>query len=209
MGRTATASDGFGREVVLGLLAEEPSSCYQLDRRLSDRFSSVGYTSGMAAKTVKRLVGAGLARRVDSATHTAIGVVGVNSSGAGVPVYEPTPAGIEHFRKWMWASITTPLVREELHAKIALCQPDYLPRMIELVHDATLVCAGKLQDLNLETQRRRRLANPKQWSTQMDVVVSSGDQVWWESRIKWLQGVQVYLEGTWREYQTGSYPQVA
>jgi DNA-binding PadR family transcriptional regulator len=205
MGRTVTAADGFGREVILGLLAEEPSSCYQLDRRLADRFGSVGYTSGMAAKTVKRLVGAGLVRRVDSATQAAVGIVG----NAGVPVYEPTSAGIEHFREWMWASITTPPVREELHAKIALCRPGDLPRMIELVHAATLVCAGKLQDLNLETQRRRRLANPMRWSTQMDVVVSTGDQVWWECRIKWLQGVRVYLEGALQEYRTGSYPRVA
>jgi DNA-binding PadR family transcriptional regulator len=205
MGRTATASDGFGREVILGLLAEEPSSCYRLDRRLADRFGSVGYTSGMAAKTVKRLAGAGLVRRVDSAAQAALGIAG----SASVPVYEPTPAGIEHFREWMWASITTPLVREELHAKIALCRPGDLPRMIELVQAATLVCAGKLQDLNSETQRRRRLANPKRFSTQMDVVVSTGDQVWWECRIKWLQGVQMYLEGALQEYQTGSYPRVA
>jgi len=159
----------------------------------------------MAAKTVKLLVGAGLVRRVDSATQAAVGIVG----HAGVAVYEPTPAGIEHFREWMWASITTPLVREELHAKIALCRPSDLPRMIELVQAATLVCAGKLQDLNSETQRRRRLANPKRWSTQMDVVVSTGDQAWWECRIKWLQGVQVYLEGALQEYRTGSYPRVA
>jgi DNA-binding PadR family transcriptional regulator len=204
MGRTATASDGFGREVVLGLLAEEPSSCYQLDRRLADRFGSVGYTSGMAAKTVKRLLGAGLVRPAESAARAAVG-----ASNAGVPVYEPTSDGIEHFREWMWASITTPLVREELHAKIALCRPRDLPRMIDLVRAATLVCAGKLQDLNLEAQRRRRLANPKRWSTEMDVVVTAGDQVWWECRIKWLQGVQVYLERAWRQYQTGPYPHLA
>jgi DNA-binding PadR family transcriptional regulator len=203
VGHTATVSDGFGREVILGLLAEEPSSCYQLDRRLADRFGSAGYTSGMAAKTVKRLLGAGLVRPVNSAERAAVGLVG----RAGVPVYEPTPTGIEHFRVWMWASIATPPVREELHAKIALCQPGDLPRMIDLVQAATLVCLGKLQDLNSETQRRRRLADPRRFSTQMDVVVSTGDQVWWECRIKWLQGVQVFLEGALREYRTGSDPQ--
>jgi DNA-binding PadR family transcriptional regulator len=40
MGRAATASDGFGREVLLGLLVEEPSHCYELDRRLAKRFGS-------------------------------------------------------------------------------------------------------------------------------------------------------------------------
>jgi hypothetical protein len=128
-------------------------------------------------------------------------------------VYEPTPAGVERFHEWMWASVATPPVREELHAKIALCQPSDMPRMIVHVREAETVCAGRLQDLNREVRSRRQDADPEHWSTRMDVVVSTGDQAWWESRIKWLQQVRVYLEGEWRRYQMDHqmdlYPQTA
>jgi hypothetical protein len=210
MGHTATVYDGFGSEIILGLLAERPSTCHQLQRLLADRFGSADFANGMAAKTVERLVRAGRVRLVDLEIRVAMGTAGRGAVGrAEVPVYEPTPVGIKHFRDWMLASITTPPVREELHAKIALCRPGDLPRMIELVRGAKIVCATRLRDMNLETQRRRRLAKAERWSTRMDVVVSSGDQIWWESRIKWLQGVQVCLEDAWREYQTRPYPQGA
>jgi DNA-binding PadR family transcriptional regulator len=206
MGGGSTTSAEFGGEVILGLLAEEPSCSYQLDRRIADRFGSAGYTNGMARKTIMRLLKVGLVRPVDVEADGAP-VPGV--SRAGVIVYEPTSAGVKHFRQWMWASVTTPPVREELHAKVALCQPSDMPRMIALVREAVAVCAGKLQDLNLETQARRGRADPKRWSTRMDVIVTTGDQAWWESRIKWLQGVRVYLEQEWRAYQAGPRSRVA
>jgi DNA-binding IclR family transcriptional regulator/DNA-binding PadR family transcriptional regulator len=201
MGRAASGSDGFGREVILGLLAEEPSCAYQLDRRLSERFGSAGYTNGMASKTVKRLHRDGLVRPVDSEAFAAA-ADGVSRTAS--VVYEATPAGIDHFRRWMWASVSAPPVREELHAKIALCQPDDLPRMIDLVRKAEVVCAGKLQDLNREVQARRIDADPEQWSLRMDLVVSTGDQAWWESRISWLQRVHLFLEKEWQRYQAQS-----
>jgi hypothetical protein len=206
MGSGSTASDEFGREIVLGLLAEEPSCFYQLDRRLAERFSSAGYTNGMARQTIMRLLKIDLVRPldVDADVASAPGV-----SRAGVILYEPTSAGIKHFQQWMWASVTTPPIREELHAKIALCRPNDMPRMIALVREAVTVCAGKLQDLNLETQARRGHSDPGRWSTRMDVIVTTGDQAWWESRIKWLQGVRVYLEQEWRAYQAGPRSRVA
>lgn len=209
MGRTATVYDGFGPEIILGLLAERPSTCHQLQRVLADRFGSADFANGMAAKTVERLLRAGRVRQVDLDMRIATGVGRGKAGRAEVPVYEPTPVGIEHFRDWMRASITTPPVREELLAKIALCRASDLPRMIELVRGAKIVCASRLREMNLETQRRRRLAKAERWSTRMDVVVSSGDQMWWESRIKWLQRVQVCLEDEWRQYQAGPRPQVA
>jgi len=198
MGRAATASDGFGREVVLGLLAEQPSPFHPLDRRLSQRFRSSDYARGMAGTPVKRLLGEGLVRPVDNESRAVTGTV----SRAAVVIYEPTPAGIERFQSWMWSSMVTPPVREELHAKIALCQPRGLPRMIALVREAEMVCVGKLQHLNREVQERRGDADPEQWSTRMDLVVSTGDQAWWESRISWLQRVHLFLEKEWQQYQT-------
>lgn len=193
----ATTSNGFGREVVLGLLAEEPSNSYQLDCRLTQRFRSSEYARGMAGTTIKRLVRDGLARPVDGQQVATV------SSGSrdDAVVFEATPAGIDRFHEWMWASATTPPVREELHAKIALCRPPDLPRMIALVREAEVVCVGKLQDLNREVQARQGNTDPEQWSTRIDLVVSIGDQAWWKSRISWLQRVHLFLEKEWQRYQ--------
>jgi DNA-binding PadR family transcriptional regulator len=196
MALTSRGSDGFGRELVLGLLTEQRSNCYQLDRRLAERFGSACYAEGTARQAIKRLVDDGLACAVSEGRMAAGGGL-----RARVTIYEATPAGVDHFQKWMWASVSTPPVREELHAKIALCSPTDLPRMVAVVREAESVCTGKLQSLNLRLRARRLDFEHDDFRTRMDLVVSTGDQAWWESRIKWLQRVRVYLEDEWRHQE--------
>ena len=71
-------------------------------------------------------------------------------------VYEPTPAGVEHFRRWLRASTQTPPVREELHAKIALWGSEDLSRLIEIVREAEMACTQQLQELNRRTRAERQ-----------------------------------------------------
>jgi len=182
--------------LVLGLLTEQRSNCYQLDRRLAERFGSACYAEGTARQAIKRLVDDGLACAVSEGRMAAGGGL-----RARVTIYEATPAGVDHFQKWMWASVSTPPVREELHAKIALCSPTDLPRMVAVVREAESVCTGKLQSLNLRLRARRLDFEHDDFRTRMDLVVSTGDQAWWESRIKWLQRVRVYLEDEWRHQE--------
>jgi DNA-binding PadR family transcriptional regulator len=189
MAYAGNGTDGLGREIVLGLLAEQPGNCYQLERRLSKRFRSAGYTNGLARHAIKRLVNDGLACASVSPKR-AVSIGGSRES----KTYTATPAGIEHFRAWMKASVSTPPVREELHAKIALCRPEDLPRMVQIVREAEGVCLGKLQALNFRVRSRRSEIDPEDWWTRMDLIVSTGDQAWWDSRIKWLQQVRIYLE---------------
>jgi len=194
MARVAQGGDGFGREIVLGLLVEERSNCYQLDRRLAERFGSAGYAYGTARQAIKRLVSEGFVCVVDAEGRVASG----RRLRAGSTIYEVTPAGAERFERWMRASVSTPPVREELHAKIALCRPVDLPRMVEVVREAEEVCVGKLQGVNFRVRSRREEIDPEEWHARMDLVVSTGDQAWWDSRIKWLQKVRVYLEEEWK-----------
>ncbi|MGA7703806.1 MAG: PadR family transcriptional regulator [Solirubrobacteraceae bacterium] len=189
MTRGSRGSDGFGRELILGLLTEQPANCYQLDRRLEERFGSAGYTDGTARQAIKRLVDDGLVHARSGSRVASTGGIRARAT-----VYEPTPAGIERFEEWMWAAVSTPPVREELHAKIALCRPPDLPRMVCIVRDAESVCAGKLQSLNHQVRAHRGTLDEEDFRGRMDLVVSTGDQAWWESRIKWLQRVRIYLE---------------
>ena len=106
-------------------------------------------------------------------------------------VYEATPAGVEHFRRWLRASTQTPPVREELHAKIALWGPEDLPRLIEIVREAEMACAQQLQGLNrrmrFERERRRRM---RRVGADKGLIVMSGEVTWWDARIKWLQDMR-------------------
>src|ERR1700683_1360992 len=92
MAQVGRRSDGFGRELVLGLLAEEPANCYQLDRRLAKRFGSAGYTNGTARQAIMRLIDEKLVRVVDDGQR----VAPASRLGARATVYEATPRGIEH-----------------------------------------------------------------------------------------------------------------
>ncbi len=197
MTRGSRGSDGFGRELILGLLVEEPANCYQLDRRLAERFGSACYAEGTARQTIKRLLGDGMVHACSRSR-----VAATAGLRARVTVYEPTPAGIERFDAWMWAAVSTPPVREELHAKIALCRPRDLPRLVDAVRDAETLCAAKSQSLNWRLRSQRVDRNPHDFRTRMQLAVSTGDQAWWESRIKWLQRVRVYLEQELQQDQT-------
>src|SRR5258705_4799951 len=87
----AKGSNGFGREVILGLLVEEPSNCYQLDRRLAQRFGSADYTHGTARQAIKRLVDEGLVCVANGDRH----VASVGRIRARTTSYEAPPAGLE------------------------------------------------------------------------------------------------------------------
>ncbi|HEY3970046.1 MAG TPA: hypothetical protein VGL79_01495, partial [Solirubrobacteraceae bacterium] len=164
---------------------------------LAKRFGSAGYTNGTARQAIKRLVEEKLVCVVGGER----GVVSSSGLRARATIYEATPGGIDHFERWMRAAISTPPVREELHAKVALCRPADLPRMIAAVSRAESVCTGKLQGLNSRVRSRRCALDEKDFRARMDLVVSTGDQAWWESRIKWLQKVRVYLEDEWERHR--------
>lgn len=177
--------EGLGREIVLGLLIERPGSGYQLEKRLQERFDAYAYAEGTARQTLSRLQQLGFARPVTTTTRL--------PRSREATAWEATPAGVAAFRAWMRESIAAPPVREELHAKIALCQPRDLPRLIEVVREAERACVFQLQALNRRLSAQRQAPAERSWAASMDLVVAAGEKAWWDSRIKWLQGVRIFL----------------
>ncbi len=181
---------------MLGLLVEQPGTCYQLDKRIAERLGSAQFSRGTAAGAVRRLLERDLIRPAEAQERTDLRVV----DGRKKTVYEATPAGVEHFRRWLRSSTQTPPVREELHAKIALWGSDELPRLIEIVREAEMSCAQQLQELNRRTRHEREMTGGDEWGRAMQLIVIAGEVTWWDSRIKWLQDVRAYLEKQ-REHQ--------
>jgi DNA-binding PadR family transcriptional regulator len=200
MASTVQQSEMSVGEVVLGLLIERPDTCYQLDKRIAERLGSAQFSRGAASRAVERLVERELVRPAQVAQAAGLRAV----EGRRRTVYEATPAGMAHFERWLHASTQTPPVREELHAKIALWGAAELPRLIEIVREAELACVRQLQDLNRGTQSERGLVGVQEWERTMQLIVVSGEAMWWEARIRWLQEVRAYLE---REHaRRGSQP---
>lgn len=179
-------------EIVLGLLIERPDACYQLDKRMAERVGSAQFSRGSAAGAVKRLLERDLVRAVEEDRALASGPRAVD--GRRKTLYEATPAGVEHFRRWLRASTQTPPVREELHAKIALWGPQDLSRLIEIVREAETASVLQLQEQNERTRRERQLLDLSDWELKMQLIISAGEVSWWNARIRWLQDVRLFLE---------------
>jgi DNA-binding PadR family transcriptional regulator len=207
MGRTAAQPLSAG-EAVLGLVIELPGNSYQLERRLEGRFGSAQFGHATAYHALKRLAKQDLIRPVDDSSPYAQAGTGARAEAGDLPatVYEATPAGMAHFRRWLLASTATPPLREELQAKIAFCEREDLPRMIQIVREAELACGAQLKDLNERMRRERRLQGDDQWRRLMGMIVTAGDVAWWDARIRWLQALRQYLQREGQRYEAEQRP---
>ncbi len=121
--------------------------------------------------------------------------------------FEATPAGVRHFEEWLLRSSTAPPLRDELHMKVALCQPHNLPRLVELVYGQELICLARVQELK-HTFERMRPPAPNRWSGLVLVHIRDAELSFWEARLTWLQGVRESLEGMHAEYERATSPQI-
>lgn len=213
---------------VLGLVIEEPGPPHRLTAKLRQRLASAEFVDSNVYSALARLERDGLVRAVepaeaDRATDrlTALpgGVTGSHpprpprpavrrSPGARAEtrVFEATLAGVQHFEEWLLGSSAAPPLRDELHMKVALCQPHNLPRLIELVYGQELVCLGRVQELRRSFERMQP-PTPDRWSGMVLVHVRDAELSFWDARLTWLQGVRESLErmhaahlGTRRRY---------
>jgi DNA-binding PadR family transcriptional regulator len=173
---------------VLGLVIEQPDHGLSLERRLEERFAAARFAYSTAYSALRRLQKDGLVR-----------VVKADPSAGEEVTYEATQKGIEHFRNWVRAPTGAPVSREELHAKIALCEPRDLPRLIDAVHNEELACIGELDRIRERMVAEARLAAGRtaaeaQWSQLMDRGVAHGEAAFWGGRITQLSQLRSYLE---------------
>jgi DNA-binding PadR family transcriptional regulator len=190
MASTVQQSEMSAGEIVLGLLIEQPDTCYHLDKRIAERLGSAQFSRGAASRAVERLLERKMVRPANVEGRPELRAV----DGRKKTVYETTPSGVDHFERWLRASTQTPPVREELHAKIALWGSAELPRLIEIVREAELACTLQLSDANREMRAERQAQDTSDWERTMQLIVSAGEATWWDARIRWLQNVRVYLE---------------
>jgi DNA-binding PadR family transcriptional regulator len=172
---------------VLGLVIEQPDSGFGLERRLEERFGAARFAYSTAYNALYRMEREGLVRVVPSA-----------SSNVREARYEATQDGIEHFRAWLRSPGAMPVLREELHAKIALCAPRDLDRLLEMVHDEEIACVRELDRIRAAMVAEapavagRPLAQ-RDWGELMALGVSHGEAAYWGGRAAQLSQLRRYL----------------
>jgi DNA-binding PadR family transcriptional regulator len=183
------------KNAVLGLVIEQPSYGYRIAVRFQERLGSAGFAVSNVYSALDRLEKEELVRVADE-----------DGAGGGTTRsprtrYEATPKGVVRFEEWLLSSSPAPPLRDELHMKIALCQPRNLPRLIELVYGQELACLGRVQDL----KRSSEAAPPssREWPRLMRVLAGDAEVVFWEARIVWLQSVRELLEQLHEESERG------
>ncbi len=203
---------------VLGLVIEEPGPPHRLTAKLRQRLSSAEFVDSNVYSALTRLERDGLVRAVeDDAVETAGRSLEAlaarpapgRASARRTPgartdsrMFEATPAGVRHFERWLLASSSAPPLRDELHMKVALCQPHNLPRLIELVYGQELVCLGRVQELR-RTFQQMQPPSPQRWSGLVLVHVRDAELSFWDARLTWLQGVRGSLERMHATYSGG------
>jgi hypothetical protein len=200
---------------VLGLVIEEPGPPHRLTAKLRQRLSSAEFVDSNVYSALSRLERDGLVRAVEGDGVQApvrLAAVPTGAAPRRVParrtpgartdsrMFEATMAGVAHFEEWLLGSSSAPPLRDELHMKVALCQPHNLPRLIELVYGQELVCLGRVQELRRSFQRLQPPA-PDRWSGLVLVHVRDAELSFWDARLTWLQGVRESLERMHAAYE--------
>ncbi len=175
------------KHAVLGLVIERPGYGYQLAQRLEERFGASGFAPSGVYSALDQLSRDELVR--------AAGEMGPGPARRAAPrtIYEATQDGIDHFESWMLGSSPAPPLRDELHMKIALCRPQDLPRLIDMVYGQELACIGRLHDLK-QLSDREAARDSHEWARLMRVLSRDAEVASWKARIEWLQSARELLE---------------
>jgi DNA-binding PadR family transcriptional regulator len=201
---------------VLGLVIEEPGPAHRLTAKLRQRLASAEFVDSNVYSALARLERDGLVRAIGDEgpdlsvvrtapagrTLTPRRALARRGPGARAEsrMFEATLDGVRHFEEWLLGSSSAPPLRDELHMKVALCQPHNLPRLVELVYGQELVCLGRVHELKQAFQRMQPPA-PDRWSGLVLVHVRDAELSFWDARLRWLQGVRESLERMHAEYE--------
>ena len=187
MSRARTTGVSAG-EVVLGLVIKQPDHRFSLERRLQERFASAQFSPTTAYSAVGRLEKEGFVRAIAAGQDGRDGV------------YEATPEGIQHFRDWVCSPPNALVSREELHAKVALCEPRDLPRLIDVIYTEECAYAAELERIRerIVAEQGSETLVPlaeREWSEFMEDAVLHLEAGHSDGRITQLSELRRHLEG--------------
>ncbi len=148
------AGDLTPQMMVLGLVAVQPGTIADTQRRLADRFPWAVFPKNAAHGNLPALAELGQVRLVEK---------GAEQSGDR---YEITKAGIERLRRWVISIPPPPAIREPVHGKVEFATFEDLAALVRIVRALEVACRAAHDDAHerlLEQQRLRMTLGSKDW----------------------------------------------
>ncbi|HEY8581652.1 MAG TPA: helix-turn-helix transcriptional regulator [Capillimicrobium sp.] len=175
------------KHVVLGLVIERAGYGYDLQQRIGQRLGFLGLSDNVIYGVLDRLEREGLIEE-RGAKET-----GRTRRGSPRVTYVATAAGVAEFERWMASPSRPALLREELHAKLAVSAPEHLGFLVELTEGLELEYLRELQAL--AGARRGDVDDPDlDWASLVEVLVEEAQATRIEGTIAWLQRTRAILE---------------
>jgi DNA-binding PadR family transcriptional regulator len=184
--------DLSGRMAVLGLAVKQSDTAAGVAARLVAEFPSAHWNRSTAHNGLDSLAEDGLVRRL---------VAGDGS----VERFEATPEGEVEFREWLRASLAMPpVLRDAIQVKLALCEDDEVPRMVEIIREYEQACA----EVSEAAQVRLNKANRSGWLGPADSAdvrhrvrraMMTNEVMSWADLGKRLQRFRLDIEGPGRD----------
>jgi DNA-binding PadR family transcriptional regulator len=181
MGRLST------KHAVLGLMIDRPSYGYNLQQQIGERLGFLGLAESAVYKTLERLEIDGWVEEVGEKQ------AGRTRRGAPRVLYRATPEGVANFRTWMAAGSDRAQLRDELQTKLALSDPDDLPRLLEMAEAQSRECLEELVLLARPSLSELATADVA-WDVAARFMVDDFKARWLESLVDWLDAICEVME---------------
>jgi len=181
MGRLST------KHAVLGLMIDRPSYGYNLQQQIAERLGFLGLAESAVYKTLERLELDGWVEEVGEKQ------AGRTRRGAPRVLYRATPEGVDSFREWMARTSDRALLRDELQTKLALSDPEDLPRLLEMAEAQSRQCLEELVVL-ARAPLSELATTDVDWDVAARYMVDDFKARWLESLVDWLDGICEVME---------------
>jgi len=173
------------KHVVLGLMIERPGYGYGLQQQFAERLGFLHLAESSIYKTIERLEADGWVE------ETGVRRPDARHRGAQRVLYRVTPEGVVQFKRWMAQPSDRAVVRDELHAKLALSDPDDLPDLLRAAEAQSRECLAELAALG----QRSVLTTPElPWGRVATALVDDFHARWLESLVDWLDQICKVIE---------------
>lgn len=150
--------------MVLGLVAEEPGSVADIQRRLTDLFPASGVAKNSAHTALPELAEKG---------HVHLTEKGSTKSKSE---YAPAEDGLRHLRDWVVSQLPEPAQRDPVHGKLQFAEYEDLPsiiRMLEAEEKACQAISDKARAGMLGFQRTQAKVPAQDWREEVSAMLTA------------------------------------